>query len=146
MRSKVAEIFTATRIIHPGVYPLATGRVEQAHPGDWLISRGSTIFQVLTPAAFDSLCEPVVEGGLFIPPVSCAILERTLGVGSCRSLAALQTRVDQLARLEIGGIRVDFTPGQLDELAHRAAKRGLTVEEEVRRVVEKLSGDLFWTV
>lgn len=52
--------------------------------------------------------------------------------------------IDRLASIAIGDIRLPFTPGQLAELQHRAAKRGRTVEQEMRAVVSRIEEELFY--
>jgi hypothetical protein len=46
--------------------------------------------------------------------------------------------------MRIGDIRIPFTPGQLAELAHRAGKRGRTVEAEMRAVVARVEEEVFY--
>ena len=55
-------------------------------------------------------------------------LEWTIqGVAAVDLPEHLATAVDRLARLVVGNIRIDFTPGQWEHLAHRAEKMGLTM-------------------
>lgn len=87
---------------------------------------------------------PVATPGLHLTPAECGQLEDLAGLGATKTAAALVAAVDRLGSIRIGDVRLSFTPGQLRELAHRAEKRGHTVEEEVRAVVQRIQDDLFW--
>lgn len=82
--------------------------------------------------------------GLHLSPVEVDELAARLGIASKVTGATLLTAVDRLASLRIGDIRLPFTPGQLAELQHRAAKRGRTVEAEMRAVVARIENELFY--
>jgi hypothetical protein len=70
-------------------------------------------------------------------------LEARLGQGHLRSSADLRAKVERLARLEIGGIEIGWTPAQWEELTHRAKKRGISIEQECRSIVAQMR-DLFF--
>jgi len=80
---------------------------------------------------------------LFIPDIHRAELERVLGIGVMQSPEDLVRAVDRLARLEIGGILVDFTPGQWEELKRKAAVQSQTVEQFLSGRVKKFTQDLW---
>jgi hypothetical protein len=89
--------------------------------------------------------EPPAEApGLHLTPVLVSELEALLGVSVPLSPSSLYTAVERLASLRIGDIRLPFTPGQLAELQHRAAKRGRTVEAEMKAVVARIEDELFY--
>lgn len=67
-----------------------------------------------------------------------------LGLGTTMSAEALLKAVNRLGTIKIGDIRIPFTPGQLEELQHRAGKRGRTVEMEMRAVVARIEDELFY--
>lgn len=70
-------------------------------------------------------------------------LEQILGMGHILSGEDLLQKVQGLASLKIGGVAVDFSPRQWEELATRAEKSGRTVEEVVADVVKRMAGDFF---
>jgi hypothetical protein len=82
--------------------------------------------------------------GLQLPPAACRELEETLGIGTTRSVAEFVRAVERLASIKVGEVRIAFTPGQLGELAHRAQKRGRTVEAEMKAVVSRIEDELFY--
>jgi hypothetical protein len=82
--------------------------------------------------------------GLQLTPADCARLEEICGLGSTRTPEALVLAIDRLASLRIGDIRLPFTPGQLSELQHRAAKRGRTVEAEMKAAVDRIQDEIFY--
>ncbi len=138
-------ILTAVPVVKEQVVILPTGDEVRAWPGEWLITRDQQTIEVLSQTAFARAYEQTEDVGI---PVSGAIrsrIERTLGLGSTETPEHLATAVERAARLVIGDIRVDFTLGQWEHLAHRAGKMGLTVEALVLRVVERVTAD-FWTV
>jgi hypothetical protein len=114
---------------------LAIGNV-----GDYLINDTSGKAVALVPdlSAYD-----VIEEGIFVSTKFTADLERVLGVGAARSPVELVRAVDRLARLEIGGILVDFTPGQWDELRKKAAVQNQSVEDYLNRLVKKFTQDIW---
>lgn len=85
----------------------------------------------------------VVEEGLFLPATHRAEVERVLGTGAMRTAEDLVRGIDSLARLEVGGILVDFTPGQWAELKHKAAVQNQTLEEYMTRLVRRFTQDLW---
>lgn len=70
-------------------------------------------------------------------------LEALLGYGQLASPEDLVAKVERWAGITIGGIRLDFSPGQLEEIAYRADRLGISAEEEVRRVVVRME-ELFF--
>lgn len=88
----------------------------------------------------------------FIPPSERVIvidaehrdkLEHLLSGGAIRDGADLWEKVSRLASLEIGGLRVDFTPSQWTQLKRFASRNGITLEEATKRVVRQMS-EQFW--
>lgn len=90
------------------------------------------------------LATPAPVPGLHLDPRDCTQLEEVTGLGSTRSASQLVAAVERLASLKFGDIRIPFTPGQLSELQHRAAKRGRTVEAEMKAVVARIEEELFY--
>ena len=71
-------------------------------------------------------------------------LEEILGSGSILNHEDLSQKVQRLAGITYGNIRMDFSPGQLEEIAGRAERLGLEPEELIRRTVRKME-ELFFT-
>ena len=86
----------------------------------------------------------VDEGGQLLSQAICDRLELTTGLGSTRTPEDLCTAVERLAKISIGTIQIDFTPGQLEEIHHRAVKRGRTVKQELQAVVDRIREAIFW--
>jgi hypothetical protein len=98
----------------------------------------SRVDQLLTPP-------PVAPpAGLVLDARSCRLLDDLLGLGATLSADQLLAAVARLGSIKIGDIRIPFTPGQLAELSHRAAKRGRTVDAEMRAVVARIEDELFY--
>lgn len=89
------------------------------------------------------LATPAVPG-VHLSSVECDRLAELLGLSTAVTGASLITAIDRLASVRIGDIRIPFTPGQLAELQHRAAKRGRTVDAEMRAVVARIENELFY--
>lgn len=70
-------------------------------------------------------------------------LEAILGGGHLTDAADLVAKVQRLADIQIGQIRVRFTPGQLEELKSRAERNGISVAEETRRIVRDMEAMFF---
>ena len=117
----------------------------RALPGDWIISREQQILDVVPDPAFLARYDPADETSLQVMGDARGRLERTLGLGSTETVEHLVTAVERMARLVIGDVQIDFTPGQWEHLAHRAQKMGLTVDALVRRIVDKITSDI-WNV
>lgn len=108
--------------------------------------------QAIAERMYDALSEelpelfgpPTPAPGLHLTPLLVSELETLLGVSVPLSASSLYTAIERLASLKIGDIRLPFTPGQLAELQHRAAKRGRTVEAEMKAVVARIEDELFY--
>lgn len=143
VRQKPSETLTAYQAIHEDSIILPSGLPRKVWPDEWVVCRGAMSIDVLPSAAFEKLYERV-EVGLFLPDPIKARLEARLGIGASRNAEELTQAVDRLADIRIGQVRLDFTPGQYAELARKAEKNGITVAEEVERIVHHLAGELFW--
>lgn len=62
-------------------------------------------------------------------------LEEILSGGTLRDSADLVKKVEGLARLEIGEVKVTFTPGELNNIKVFAAKNRIPVQRAVEQVV-----------
>lgn len=112
-------------------------------PGDWIISRGALIVDWARGHALDEKYEILYEGTLAVPPAVVKRIEATTGLGTGRDPYGLVEAIERLASISIGTIHVEFTPGQLAEIAHRAGKRGHTVQQELEAAVDRIKGEIF---
>jgi len=123
---------------------LADGREIIAHTGDWLITLGRTIIDVVGDTQLAARYTVDDEGERLLSTGICARLEQTLGLGATRTPDDLVQAVERLAAIRVGTIQIDFTPGQLEEIAHRATKRRHTIQQELQAVVDRIREELFW--
>lgn len=126
------------------VVELANGQRVQGRMGDWLITRGRLVVDLVGASKLRERYEIVDPRLLALSGPDRDRLEATTGVGSTRTAADLITAVERLASISVGTIHVEFTPGQLEEIAHRAKKRGRSIGQELRAVVDRIKEDLFW--
>lgn len=136
---------TAIPVVRPEVLTLPDGAVLTARPGEWIIARGNQVVDLVSQSELPKKYEPTEKEGLVVRGDLRVRLERTLGTGSTQTPEHLVTAVERMARLKIGDVQVDFTPGQWDEIRHRADKMGLTPSDVLKRLVAKFTQDL-WTV
>ena len=134
---------TATRLREARPIDLPNGNHVVGQVDDWIITRGQQIVDWAPSDTLTHAYEVLVEGELRLPPYIVRRLEETLGIGNGRDPHALVEAVERLATITIGTVRVSFSPGQLDELAHRAKKRGRTVEQELRAAVDRVQDEIF---
>lgn len=83
------------------------------------------------------------ERTLIIPAVERRQLEEILHGGHLQSADDLVKKVDKLARLEIGEVRLDFTPGQLSELRRYASRNRKTFEQVMQETVTAIGTQFF---
>jgi hypothetical protein len=114
------------------------------HIGDWLILSGSQTIAVLADKDFPGPYEIVGEGTLTLTKQDQELLEATAGIGAAQSARSLIAAVQRLARIRIGDVTIPFTPGQLEEIAHRATKRGIPVARAVQEIIDRIKDELFW--
>ena len=70
-------------------------------------------------------------------------LETILGGGALLSGADLQQKVERLAGISFEHVRLQFTPGQLEEIQRRAERQGKTVEQLVAMMVPRIHEQFF---
>ena len=141
VRKRVPQLL-ATRLLAPLVFETTAGERVTLHPGDWIIRRGGAAIDYARSPQLTAAYE-VEEDGWRLSRALAARLERTIGYGSTRDPASLVDAVERLARITIGSILIEFTPGQLEEIAHRAAKRGHTVQQELQAAVDRVKDEIF---
>ena len=132
---------TAQQILERRPVELPDGTVVHPLKGEWLVSSGSQVIDVVHDLD-DKYA--IIEEGLLIPREVCTKLEKTTGVGTTQTLEKFSAAVDRLARIAIGSIRIEFTPGQVEEIKQRATKRGYTVKQELERIVDRIKDEIFY--
>lgn len=135
---------SAVKLAQATTIRLSDGRDIPAQPGDWLIAHDKTVVDVVSDRGLDARYQKIEPGSLRLPAAACEQIERTTGLGSTRSSEDLVAAVERLAAIEIGSVRIDFTPGQLEELRLRALKRGRSVQLEIKAVVDRIREEIFW--
>lgn len=143
IRPKVHDL-QAYQATTPEILSALSGTQYHAEVGAWVILRGGVVIDCLSDQEFTRLYEVVPEKGMTLAPADQATLDQVLGFGATRSSAQLTACVQKLARLEIGEIRVTFTPAQWDELNSRAKKRGWPISKYMEQLVARLTQDV-WT-
>lgn len=81
---------------------------------------------------------------LIVDPVSRGKLEEILSGGDIKSPTDLVQRVDHLSRMEIGGVRIPFTPAQIEEMKYKAERNGDTLQAYTEKLVSQM-GQMFFT-
>lgn len=133
------KILTAHKLTERKTITLPNGFPTQGYPGDYAItSEGHIVDLVTTLTDYE-----IVQEGLFLPDHVRAEVERVLGVGAMKSPKDLVHAAERLAKLEIGQLRVDFSPGQWEELSRKAVVQSQSVEEYLARLVKKFTADIW---
>lgn len=70
-------------------------------------------------------------------------LESRLGVPAIGTFSDLYRAIDDLARVKIGNITLQFSPGQLREIEDRARREGTTPDDVVLRIVYAMLPQFF---
>lgn len=141
---RVGPALQATLLTAEATILTVDGTSYNVVPGDWAVYQAKSVLTIIRAKAFPAPYELVVPNTLTLTQEERTRLEATAGLGSTESAAALCTAVERLARIEIGGVHIAFTPGQLEELKHRAFKRGRDVEAEIHAVIDRIKDELFW--
>ena len=133
----------AVPVVRPQQVSLPDGTFITTQVGEWLITREDRVVDVVSTHELKKRYEPTEKEGVLVNGDSRSRIERSLGVGSTETPEMLATAVERMARLKIGDIRVDFTPGQWEHLTHRAEKMGLPVGDMLKRLVDRFTQDLW---
>jgi hypothetical protein len=72
-------------------------------------------------------------------------LAALMGRPSLLSYTDLVATIERLGSLSFGALRLQFSPGQLEELQHRAAREGMPVEEYTARILRSWTSNFFTT-
>jgi hypothetical protein len=120
--------------------------IPSQYAPDRLVSARTLIAQchALLDQVNDIASAVPAPGALTLTRYECNQIEETTGLGTTSSGPELLRAVQRLASIQIGDIRIPFTPGQLAELQHRAHKRGRSVAEEMKAVVARIEDELFY--
>ncbi len=111
--------------------------------GDWEILSGRIVIGTLKDKDFPGPYEIVAEGTLILSVRDREAIEAVTGLGSTRTALDLLAGVQRLARIKMGDVTIPFTPGQLEEIAYRAQKRGISVQRAMQEVVDRIKDELF---
>jgi hypothetical protein len=122
---------------------LPSGQVVFPKLTDWLVMRDGQLIDVCDDAHLASGYIEIQEG-TFLSRALCVRIENTTGIGTTRSPEELAKAIERLATIQIGHVKIDFTPGQLSEIRHRAEKRGLSVKQEIERIVDRIRDEIFY--
>jgi hypothetical protein len=149
MPSKVTVLakspaLTAVRLATDQSVTLPDGRLAKAMAGDWLITRGRTVVDVVGPSQLAERYAIADGNERLLTAAMRTKLEETLGVGTTRTPEDLLAAVERLASIKIGEIKIACTPGQLEEIKFRAVKRGQTIEQALQAVVDRIKEEIFW--
>lgn len=144
LRKKGATL-SAIRATAPVQGTLLDGTPVFAKVGDWVVygSIGNQVVAVITNERFPHPYEIVAEGTVTLSRADCEAIEAITGIGTTQTPAALVLAVSRLARIRIGEVEVPFTPGQMEELRHRAEKRGQTLQQTLQAVVDRIRDEIF---
>ena len=133
----------AVPVVRPQQVSLPDGTFITTQVGEWMITREERVVDVVSTHELRKRYEPTEKEGVLVSGDTRSRIERSLGVGSTETPEMLATAVERLARLTIGDIRVDFTPGQWEEIRHRATKMGLHPKAVIQRLVDRFLQDLW---
>ena len=139
-----AQAYTAYPLTEKTYLTLPSGTVLTGYPGEWVITREATVYAIVSEQEFRQHYAPADRPKLQITPEDQSTLAKLLGFGSTNSSLELTRAVEKLARLRIGDVEVNFSPGQWEEIARRAEKRGQPIAKYMIGVVDKVLQDL-WT-
>jgi len=70
-------------------------------------------------------------------------LEDLLGGGSILNATDLRQKVERLAGISFQHVRLQFTPGQLEQLLERATRQGKSVEQLVEQMAPRIHEQFF---
>lgn len=86
---------------------------------------------------------PATDRVVVIDSRTRAALEAILHGGSLRDSADLLAKVQRLGAIKIGEVRLDFSPGQLEELKHIANRNRRQVKDVVLETVRRIENQFF---
>ncbi len=70
-------------------------------------------------------------------------VEKLLGGGQIQSGQVLVDRVRSYASITLGGVVLDFSQAQKEEIVHRAQKRGMTPGQVMQELIDIVLADAF---
>lgn len=87
---------------------------------------------------------PITQRVLALTGEPLEQIDQLLGLGATATPEALLAAIRAFAGITIGDIRLAFSPAQLDEISHRAAKQGRTPQAVVEDIVAQLESNFFY--
>lgn len=125
--------------IPDSVYDAYTNRASEMSGNGKVISPEEVIADILDRFSGVSPTDRVIVVG----NTHRQRLEKLLSGGGLFDAEDLTTKVEGLASISVGDIRLEFTPGQLKQLAHFARRNGKTVEEVTKETVKRMEWMFF---
>ena len=102
---------------------------------------------VLIPRRLTQLRAAPLKGKVvMLSQADCEALEAILGGGSVLNGKDLVQKVSRLAGISFEHIRLQFTPGQLDEVVRKADSSGITVDQLIERMAPRIMEQFFGLV
>lgn len=86
---------------------------------------------------------PLTGRAVVLSGEELARVETILGSGSVLNAQDLAQKIDRLAGVGFEHVRIQFTPGQLEDLARRAASNGITPRELIERTAPRIYEQFF---
>ncbi len=86
---------------------------------------------------------PITQRHITLTGAVLEAVETLVGGGSLTSPEDLVEKIQRLARISLGDIRLKFSPVQLEEIATRAQKQGKTPEQVCQDIVDQMAGQFF---
>lgn len=134
---------TAVPVTEGQVVSLIDGRLKVGQTGQFLVQQGGQTLEIVSEAELQKRFDVQEMGGLHLSGEERRAIEDRLGVGCCQSGKTLVQAVRRIAALQIGTVEIPVTPGQWEEIQHRAKKNGRTTEQEVQQIAQRLEDELF---
>jgi hypothetical protein len=73
-------------------------------------------------------------------------VEAMVGRLPCRTATELAGKIKNVAGISFHHVRLDFSPGQLKELAHQAERQGQPVKVLADRIIQGILTQFFWNL
>ena len=108
-----------------------------------MVSAGGAVVDAMPAYGVAERYEVVQEGSLTLAPDHITRIAKVLRFGATKNADDLTKAIEQMATVRIGGIKIEFNPAQVEELKHRASKRGWTVEKYMQYLVDRFTQDLW---
>jgi len=145
-RKSDPTLYYAQPILSDGLILLAGGIRRSGHAGDVRITNeAGEAIDVISADLLTEFYEDVKSDAFALTPDQITRCAKVLRFGATKSAEEFTQAVESMAKVAIGGVKVEWTPGQIDQLKHRASKRGVSVQAYIQSLVEKFMQDI-WTL